>query len=159
MTTTSQSVLTGTSTRRVRAIAVGGAALATSLVWLVAHLLDIDLRVDQRNGQPPTIVSLPLVIGSTLAMALLGWSALVVLERYVRRARTIWTVIAIAVLMLSFVPILGVEATSSTKSVLSLMHLAVAAVLIPMLRRSPTAPLPEAQPESTASGPIRSTRP
>lgn len=32
MTTTSQSVLTGTSTRRVRAIAVGGSALATGLV-------------------------------------------------------------------------------------------------------------------------------
>lgn len=82
------------------------------------------------------IVGLPLVIGFTLVLALLGWGALAVLERYIRRARTIWTMIAIAVLMLSFVPILGVEATSGTKSVLSLMHLAVAAVLIPMLRRS-----------------------
>lgn len=139
MTTTSQlpqSGMTGTSARRVRTIAVGGAVLATGLVWLAAHVLDIDLRVDQRNGQPPMIVGLPLVIGSTLALALLGWGALAVLERYIRRARTIWTVIAVAVLMLSFVPILGVEATSGTKSVLSLMHLAVAAVLIPMLRRS-----------------------
>nr|WP_245651549.1 DUF6069 family protein [Streptosporangium amethystogenes] len=82
------------------------------------------------------------VIGFTLVLALLGWGALAVLEQYIRRARTIWTVIAIAVLMLSFVPILGVEATSGTKSMLSLMHLAVAAVLIPRLRRS--APKPRA---------------
>lgn len=143
MTTTSQtpkSVRTGTSARRVRAIAVGGAVLATGLVWLAAYALDIDLRLDQRNGQPPIIVGLPLVIGFTLILALLGWGALAVLERYIRQARTIWTVIAIAVLMVSFVPILGVEATSGTKSVLSLMHLAVAAVLIPMLRRSTPKP-------------------
>ena len=102
MTTTSQtpqSVMTGTSTRRLRAIAVGGAVLATGLVWLAAYVLDIDLRVDQRNGHPPMIVGLPLVIGFTLALALLGRGALAVLERYIRRARIIWTVIAIAVLM------------------------------------------------------------
>ncbi|MEV6864597.1 DUF6069 family protein [Streptosporangium subroseum] len=138
---TPQSVTTNTSARRVRALAVGGAVLATSLLWLAAQVLDIDLRVDQPgDGQPPVTVGLPLVIGVTLVLSLLGWGSLAVLERYIRRARTIWTVLAIAVLALSFVPILGVEATSSTKTVLALMHLAVAAVLIPMLRRSaPTA--------------------
>ena len=52
--------MTGTSTRRVRAIAVGGAVLATGLVRLAAYVLDIDLRVDQRNGQPHLRTDRPL---------------------------------------------------------------------------------------------------
>ncbi|MBC6468866.1 hypothetical protein HKK74_25730 [Actinomadura alba] len=110
--------------------------LATSLLWLAAQILDIDLRVDQPgDGQPPMTVGLPLIIGFTLALSLLGWGALAVLERYIRRARIIWSLLAGSVLLISFVPILSVGAASGTKTMLSLIHLAVAAVLIPMLRR------------------------
>ena len=139
MTTPSQtnrSVTTNTSAWRFRALAVGSAVLATSLLWLAAQVLGIDLRVDQPgDGQPPVTVSLPLIIGLTLVLSLLGWGALAVLERYTRRARTIWSVLAGSVLLISFVPIVSVGATSGTKTMLSLIHLAVAAVLIPMLRR------------------------
>lgn len=41
--------------------------------------------------------------------------------------------LAVAALMLSFVPILGVEATAGTKAVLCAMHPAVAAILIPAM--------------------------
>ncbi|GAA1720278.1 DUF6069 family protein [Nonomuraea bangladeshensis] len=123
------------SVTTTRPLAIGGAVLATGLLWLAARLLEIDLRVDQPgDGQPPVTVGLPLVIGATLVLSLLGWGALAVLERFTRRARTIWSVSACAVLLISFVPIAGVEAALGTKIILSLMHLAVAAVLIPMLR-------------------------
>ncbi|MEV4115804.1 DUF6069 family protein [Nonomuraea sp. NPDC049695] len=133
---TPQSVTPNTSTRRARALGVGAAVLSTTLLWLAALAVNIDLRVDPPgDGQPAMIVGLPVTIGSTLVLALIGWGTLAVLERFVRRAGTIWTGLAIAALMLSFVPILSVEATAGTKTVLSLMHLAVAAILIPTLRR------------------------
>ncbi len=103
----------------------------------MAQILGIDLRVDPHNGQPAGPVGLPNVIGFTLVFSLLGWGVLALLERYARRARTIWTVLALAVLAISFVPVAYVEATAGTKTILSLMHLALASVLIPLLRRGP----------------------
>jgi hypothetical protein len=122
------------SRARTRALGVGGAVLATGLVWLVARLLDIELRVDPSNGDPME-VNLGLVIGFTLAVSLLGWAALALLERLTGRARTIWTVLAVVVLLLSFAAPLSANAETSTKVMLSLMHVAVGAVLIPALRR------------------------
>jgi hypothetical protein len=131
-------------TNALRPLAVGGAVLSTGLLWLAARLLDIGLRVDQPgDGRPPVTVGLPLVIGTTLVLSLFGWGALAILERCTRRARTIWSVGACSVLLISFVPIAGVEAASGTKILLSLMHLAVAAILIPALRRG--APIPVAE--------------
>jgi hypothetical protein len=122
--------------RRSRPVAVAGAVLATSLLWLLALVLGIDLTVDQRDGRPPMVVGLPMVAGFTLILSLLGWGVLAVLEhRAPRRAGLVWTVLAVAVLVLSFVPILGVGATTGAKVMLSLMHLAVAAVLVPVLGR------------------------
>jgi hypothetical protein len=120
--------------RRVRAIAVVGAVAAAGLLWLIARALDVDLRVAQGDGRESQ-VGLPLVAGFTLAVALLGWGVLALLERWTRRARVCWSVLAAAVLLVSFVPIVTVSATGGTKLMLSLMHLAVAAVLIPSLRR------------------------
>jgi hypothetical protein len=128
------------SRRRTRALAVAGAALATSLLWLAAHTLGIELRVDPRNGQPPGVVSLPFAAGLSLVFSLLGWAVLALLERSTSRARTIWTVLATAVLLLSFAPILLVGATAGTKIVLFLMHISVAGVLIPVLRRTAARP-------------------
>lgn len=121
--------------RRTRVLAVGGAVLAAVLLGLAAAVLGIELRMDMRNGQPPMVVGLPLVAGFSLAFALLGWGVLAVLERFSERAATIWTWLAVIVLLVSFVPILSAEATAGARTVLAAMHLAVAAVLIPLLRR------------------------
>lgn len=121
--------------RRARAIAVLAAVLAPAGIWLLAvPLLGYELRAPQLGG-PPAEVNLPLVVVGALAPSLLGWGLLAVLERRTRRARTIWTVIALAVLVVSFTPLLGPEIATSTRIVLALMHLAVAAVLIPGLTR------------------------
>ncbi|TMQ84004.1 hypothetical protein ETD83_41040 [Actinomadura soli] len=67
--------------------------------------------------------------------ALLGWGAMAVLERFTRHARAIWGVLAAAVLVLSFVPIGIEEATASTRTMLTIIHIAVAVALLPLLRR------------------------
>ncbi|MEU8200719.1 DUF6069 family protein [Streptosporangium sp. NPDC049046] len=121
--------------RSVAALAVGGAVLATALLWAVAQILGIDLRVDPRNGQPPGVISLPFAATLTLALSLLGWGTRALLNRLTRRASVIWAVIAVLVLLVSFLPLFAVEATGGTKAILALMHLAVGAVLIPVFGR------------------------
>jgi hypothetical protein len=123
--------------RRVtRAGAVGLAALAAVLVWVVVDpLLGVDLSVT-RSGTT-TVVGPGLVAGMALGAALLGWALLAVLERFTSRAGRVWTITAVAVLLLSFaMPFNSGEADPSAKWSLLVMHLAVGAVLIPLLSRS-----------------------
>ncbi|MDL4817230.1 DUF6069 family protein [Actinomadura opuntiae] len=60
------------------------------------------------------------------------------LERVTPLAARIWTPAALTLLAVSFLPIIGVEASGASKAVLALTHLAVAAVLIPVFRRTAT---------------------
>jgi hypothetical protein len=127
-----------TRIRRGRVQAVGVAVLATSLLYLGAHALGTDFKLtDPGKGQAHALI-LPEIIGFTLVFSLLGWGALAVLERYSRSARTIWSVLAGAVLLLSFVPIAAEHSTTDTKIMLTMIHVAVAAALFTMLRHSST---------------------
>lgn len=119
---------------RTRALSVGGAVIAAVAVWVLAvPLLGLHLIVRFGNGSPQTI-GIDLVVGASLIASLVGWGLLVTLERRSTRARTIWTVVAIAVLLISLSLPLSVGTTPSTKAVLAVMHVAAAAVLIPGLR-------------------------
>lgn len=116
--------------------AVGGAVLATMALWIAARIIDVDLVVDPGNGQPAGRIALPFAAAMTLVVALLGWGLRAVLERFTRHAARIWTGVAGAVLLLSFLPLLAVGASGGTKVMLGLMHVAVAAILIPVLGRA-----------------------
>ncbi|MBY8874278.1 DUF6069 family protein [Micromonospora sp. PLK6-60] len=116
-------------------LALAGAVVAVALVWAASRVLGIELRVDPGNGQPPGVISLPFAAVLTLLVSALGWGARALLGRLTGRAATIWTALAGGVLLLSFLPLFGVEATGAAKTVLALMHLAVAAVLIPVFGR------------------------
>ncbi|MFI2379731.1 DUF6069 family protein [Streptomyces sp. NPDC018964] len=75
---------------------------------------------------------------SDVSPLLSGWGLLAVLERSgVRRARAVWTGIAGVVLTVSFLPLTGDGMDGGTRAALALMHLAVAAVLIPGLGGRP----------------------
>lgn len=128
-----------TRRRRERAAAPLAATVATGAVWLAGHVLGVDYLLRDSIGK--ATISLPVVIVFTLIFGFLGWAALAVLEHYTRRAVTAWTVLATAVTLLSLLPILAEHATGGTKAALAVIHLSVAAVLIPLLRRSasPTA--------------------
>jgi Family of unknown function (DUF6069) len=123
---------------RVGAFTVGGAVLATALLWTAAQVLGIELRVDPRNGRPPGVIGLPFAATLTLAVSLLGWGVRALLDRWTRRAPVVWTVLAVLVLLVSCAPLLVVGATGAAKTILALMHLAVAAVLIMVFSRRMT---------------------
>jgi hypothetical protein len=120
---------------RVGALTVGGTVLATALLWTAARILGIELRIDPRNGQAPGVLGLPFAATVTLVVGLLGWGTRALLDRFTRRAPLIWTVLAVLVLLGSFLPLLAVGATAAAKTILALMHVAVAVVLIPVLGR------------------------
>ncbi|WP_234328237.1 DUF6069 family protein [Streptomyces sp. NRRL S-37] len=117
--------------RRLRVTAL--AVLAPVLVWLVTDpLLGHRLRIAD-GERTLDIGAVPVAVVALLA-SLSGWGLLAVLERSgVRRARAVWTGIAGAVLAVSFLPLTGDGMDGGTRAALALMHLAVAAVLIPGL--------------------------
>ncbi|WP_210594172.1 DUF6069 family protein [Streptomyces sp. GESEQ-35] len=126
------------SARRRRLGVTALAVLAPVLVWLVADpLLEHRLRIAD-GEQTLDIGAVPVAVVALLA-SLSGWGLLAALERFgARRARAIWTGVAGAVLAVSFLPFTGDGMDDGTRVSLALMHLAVAAVLIPGLgSRSP----------------------
>ncbi|PSK87474.1 hypothetical protein CLV63_13127 [Murinocardiopsis flavida] len=127
------------SVRRGRLRASGLAVLAPVLVWLVADpLLGHRLRIID-GEQTLDIGAVPVAMVALLA-ALAGWGLLAALERFwARRARAVWIGAAVAVLAVSFLPLTGDGMDGGTRVALSLMHLAVAAVLIPGMRTKDTA--------------------
>jgi hypothetical protein len=87
---------------------------------------------------------LAVAVGSGAA-ALAAWALLALLERLTNRARTLWTVAAVVVLVASLAgPLSGSGITATNRTVLVLLHLTVGAVLILTLRR--TAPSRAGQP-------------
>jgi hypothetical protein len=134
--TTTREYTTAATTRlaRTRALSIGGAVIAAVAVWIIAvPLLGLHLIVRFGNGSPET-VGVDFVVGASLIASLVGWGLLAMLERRTSRACTIWTAVAIAVLLVSLSLPLTAGTTASTKAVLAMMHVAAAAVLIPGLR-------------------------
>lgn len=135
MTVTGPSATTSRPARAAAPLAVVAATGAAVAVWLAAWFSGTDLRVTP-PGQSAVVVALPVVAGTALAAGLVGWAALAVLRRVTRRARTLWTALALAVLVASFALILSVQASAGVRAYLALMHVAVAAVLVPSMRRT-----------------------
>jgi hypothetical protein len=128
--------------RRARTLAVVAAALSALAVWLVTDpLLGIDLTTPTGPGSQELQHLTPaLVVGTSLVVALAGWGLLALLERFTSRARTIWTAIAVLVALLSLIGPLSSIASAANGLALALMHLAVGAVLIPILAGTSPSP-------------------
>ncbi|GAB3935266.1 DUF6069 family protein [Micromonospora vulcania] len=124
---------TTTSSLRRRALGVVAAVLASLVIWGIGEVAGVDYTV-QSPGQPALVIGPSQIIGITLGAALLGWAALAVLERVARRTATaIWISLAVLVTLLSFVPLVGTEATTGARLALGAMHVAVAVALIALL--------------------------
>jgi hypothetical protein len=124
---------------RVRALAVAGTVAAALAVWAVGEpILGHDLIVQQK-GQKPQDLGAAAVGIFALLPALLGWALLAILERVTPLAARIWTGAALAVLAVSFLPLITAQASGGSKAVLALTHVAVGAVLIPAFWRTATA--------------------
>lgn len=143
MSVTSQTTTTPTTTptttglpwspARTRAAGIAGAVVAALAAWGVGALLGADYWITDSQGTARVDVSTTAVC--TAIIGLLGWGVLAPAERVARWGRTAWTVLAVGVLALSMVPVGLVEATPSTRIGLTLIHLAVAAVLVPVFTR------------------------
>jgi len=118
-----------------RGFIVVWAAVAALLIWLVqGPLTGVDLIV--RTGGSLTTVGPIAVVAVALAVGLLGWALLALLERVTPRARRVWSVIAVAVLLLSFAGPLGSATTAPAKGALAAMHAVVGVILIAGLTRT-----------------------
>lgn len=129
--------------RRInRGLAAAGATASALAVWAVAELaLGVDLRSPATSAQPSHDIAATHVAVAAATSSLAGWALLAVLERLTARARTVWTVIAAAVLVVSLgAPLSGAEITAADQAVLVALHITVAAVLVPALRRSSAQP-------------------
>ncbi|MEO8750605.1 MAG: DUF6069 family protein [Allobranchiibius sp.] len=123
---------------RSRAIAVAAAVLAALLVWAVAvPLLGVQLTVRTiPSSDSMQTIGAGFVLAVSLLASLLGWGLLAVLERRTQRAGTVWTVAAGVVLLVSLAGPLTAAVTPGSKVSLVLLHLSLAVVLIPLLRRT-----------------------
>jgi len=133
-----------------RTFIVVWAAVAALLIWLVkGPLTGVDLVV--RNRDATSTVGPVAVVAVALAAGLVGWGLLALLERVTTRARRLWAVIAVVVLLVSFAGPLGAT-TIQAKGALAAMHAVVGAILIAGLYR--TSRLHPAQTSRRQSAPV-----
>lgn len=120
-----------------RAIAI---LATTAILALLATIITVGLGVEIQGptfaDAPPVEVGIGAVTAVTLLTTLLGWALLAALERWTVRPRPIWTTSAIAVTILSLVPLSGDGAIAGTRAVLGASHLLVAAIYIPLMVRT-----------------------
>jgi hypothetical protein len=116
--------------------AVLGATAAAVAIWAVAIAAGADLTVSFGPGQPIQKITVVNVVVAALVGSLAGWGLLALLRRFTAKARAVWTVTAIVAALLSLAGPLSTIASAGTKAWLVSMHLAVATVLIVVLRRT-----------------------
>jgi hypothetical protein len=133
----SETTLQGTRVSvRTPVAAVLGATAAAVAIWAVAIAAGADLSVSFGPGQPIQKITVVNVVVAALVGSLAGWGLLALLSRFTAKARAIWTVTAIVAALLSLGGPLSTIASAGTKAWLVAMHLAVATVLIVVLRRT-----------------------
>jgi hypothetical protein len=123
-----------------RLAVVVGAVLVPLVVFVVANLvLDGGVRTpaNEDYDQESMQLNAGTVVFVAGVFALLAWALLAILERFTARGRTIWTVVAVVLFLLSLVgPFSGTDTNTGSRVALALLHLSVAAVLIPLLPAS-----------------------
>lgn len=122
-------------TAALRALMIFAAALSALATWAALTTLsgaDTTVRTDGSTRE----VGAESVIVTSLVAGLISWVLLALLERFTGRPRTIWTVVASVLLLLSLTGLLTVGVDVPAKSILVILHLVVAAILIPGFRAS-----------------------
>lgn len=128
---------TARSTWRPRLVAVVAVAVVNALVALAGPLIGADMVVTS-PGQEPAPIDWPAFAIFSAGFALLGWAALLLVQRVLGadRGRLVWTIVAVLITVLMFLPPLAVGASTATAIVLELSHLVVAAIVIPVFWRT-----------------------
>src|SRR5258708_6244024 len=116
--------------------AVLGATASAVAIWAVAKLAGAELPVSFGPGQPIQKITVVHVVVAVLVGWRACWSLLGLLRGFTARAGTVWTVAAIVAVLVSLAGPLSAIASAGTKASLVAMHLAVATVLIAILRQT-----------------------
>jgi hypothetical protein len=126
---------TGAHRRLVRAGSVAAAAAATGAIFAAGRAAGTDFTITDpgQHAVPHTFV-LPEIVIVTLVIGLAGWLTLAFLERVTSRAQLVWSTLATVTVLLSLVPIWIEKASTDTRILLAVIHIAVGLVLIPMAR-------------------------
>ncbi|WP_146605701.1 DUF6069 family protein [Micromonospora craterilacus] len=121
-------------TKTMVRLAVPAAAMLIAAAGFTILRSTAGIELAARTGTAVRPVTLPAVLTAAAVSALAGWALLALLERLTGRARVVWTVGAVAVLLLSLLagPTAGI--TVGAKVGLALLHLAVGAVVIGGMR-------------------------
>jgi Family of unknown function (DUF6069) len=118
-----------------RLVTIAAATVSALVFWtLTDGIGGIDLAVRQGTGTQP--IGPVSVAATTIIAGLLAWGLLALLERRSRRPARTWTIIALAVFVVSLAGPLGSGADLSSKLILTGMHMLVALILIPNLPRT-----------------------
>lgn len=123
--------------RRTRAVTVLVAMVAALLGWVALDpLAGVELTVRTADDGAVQAVGPDAAMVAALASGLAGWALLALLERCSAKARSIWTVTAGLVLLVSLLGTSAATSASATAALASL-HILVGGVLIMGLRRRP----------------------
>jgi len=128
--------------RRLRGVIA--AALAAVAGWILIEVLGgVDLRAPAFDGSGAgQDVGLVAAVLTSLVASLAAWLLLAVSERHLTsRARTVWTILAMAGFVVSLGgPMSGTGIDATDRALLGVLHVIVAAVLIPLLYLTAAAP-------------------
>lgn len=141
MTATPQSQTSGnrhSPNRATRGLAIVGAVAATLVTWVIADpLCGVTLDVQLGSDADIQHVNAGTVVGATLVAGLVAWALLALFERVApARARRLWTIVVLIVLVVSLLGPLQGGVTGSATTSLAIMHLVAAAVLVPVLAKT-----------------------
>ena len=138
-------LMTSPERRRARLLGVAAAVLLVEVVWVCAELvLGLRLQAPAGTGYPEPVDIGPLNVAvASVRFSTLGWAVLAGLERLTSHAHRIWLVGALAGLVASLaMPLSGSGVSPTDRALLVLKHVAVAAILIPVLYRTSPRQLP-----------------
>lgn len=136
MSQTVETTTSANSTLRGGMVATAMALAAALVVFFVARGLGAGLEIPAQPGSDAlTPLALPAVVIVTLGAAIAATAFAWLLTRLApRRAATIFTVVAIVVLVLSLTPLLALGLATADIVALTVLHVAVGLAIVVPLR-------------------------
>ena len=120
---------------RARLIALVAAGVGAALVSVIGSAVGAEM-VATPSGREPTAIGPVISLVMALFAGGLGWLARAVLDRFApRRAVPVWLIGAAVVFLVEMFPPFFSDASTGTTVVLIVMHVVVAAILVPVLGR------------------------
>ena len=124
---------------QARSLTIVDAIVVNVVILLIGRLVTGEYPSATVGSDEQAIGFAPVILVTAL-VGLAAWGLLALLELMTPRAKTIWTAIAVIVLLLSLLGPLGSGVDGASTLVLALMHIGAAATMIPLMRRSATLP-------------------